>query len=195
MVTYSASRAAREPREPVREKTRIDRAGSRLLKEVERKVEGEAENFRKQVFSPRPEIVKQILAYLEKVVQRFPGVPSTTPKFKRFSSDDEVLDEVEYEELTFLGFSGHFGMKLLRDEFPAGFFVLESTEMGPRLICTRNADEYLLENSSKVRGLTLKSPRFLLDSSDLRQSVKSYFEKCQVEDEVVLDVCKFDPQV
>jgi len=189
MVT--ASRAS-----SCREKTKIDRAGGRLLVEVERKVEGmpnSVVNFRKQVFSPRPEIVRLILAYVKKVVERFPGVPSTTPKFKRFSSDDEVLNEVQYAELTFLGFSGHFAMKLLRDEFPAGFFILESTEMGPRLICTRNADEYLLENSSKVRGLSTESPRFLDDSPDLRQSVKSYFDKCQVEDDVVLDVCKFCP--
>lgn len=194
MVTYSASRAAREPK---KEKTQIDRAGRRILEEVSRKVEGEANSclsFRQQVFSPRPEIVRKLLVYLEKVVDRFPGVPSTV-KFKRFSSDDEVLNEVEYEELTFLGFSGHFAMKLLRDEFPTDFFTLETTETGPRLICTRNADEYLLENSSKVRGLLLESPQFLDDSLDLKQSVKSYFDKCQVEDEIVLKVCKFEPQV
>lgn len=195
MKTYSASMRVVAKK---KEKTKIDRAGRRILEEVSREVEGKANSclsFRKRVFSPRSEIVKQLLAYLEKVVERFPGVPSATLKFKRFSSDDEVLDEVEYEELTFVGYSGHFAMKLLRDEFPTDFFTLESTEMGPRLICTRNADEYLLENSSKVRGLFLESPRFLDDSVDLKQSVKSYLDKCQVEDELVLEVCKFEPQV
>jgi len=173
---HTASRPEDHHQEP--EKTKIDRAGSRVLERVERVVEGEPNScldFRKKYYSPRHDIVKELIKYLEKVTERFPGLPASTPRYKRFSSEDDVLKEVEYEELTRVGFSGHFAMKLLRDEFPTDFFVLETTELGPRLIC------------KQILGV--EDSEFLRDSRGLFH-VKDYVDKCRECDEIVLKVCE-----
>lgn len=138
----------RSPKPDGPQKTKIDRAGRRVLERVVLVVEGEPNSsldFRKKFYSPRHEIVKELIKYLERVTERFPGLPSSTRRYKRFSHEDDVLKEVEYEELTRVGYSGHFVMKLLRDEFPTDFFVLETTEMGPRLICNGAQDELVLD--------------------------------------------------
>lgn len=174
-------------------KTKIDRAGSRVLERVSKQVKGEANSrpeFRKKFFSPRHDVVDQLIKYLEKVSERFPGTPSVSEKYKRFSSEEDVLKDVEYEELTRVGYSGHFAMQLLRDEFPKDFFVLEATEMGPRLLCKRVADPAFESVSSRVRGFFDESPRFLDDSSELKKLTKEYVEKCRECDEVVCKVCK-----
>lgn len=187
---HTACRTACRPedhhQEP--EKTKIDRAGSRVLERVERVVEGEPNSsldFRKKFYSPRHDIVKELIKYLERVTERFPGMPSTTRKYKRYSDEDDVLKEVEYEELTRVGYSGHFAMKLLRDEFPTDFFVLETTEMGPRLICKKVADSKFLRDS---RGFFDEINQE--SKGEVKVAVKDYVDKCRECDELVLKVCE-----
>lgn len=179
--------------EAEKEKTRIDRTGSRLQERVERPVKGEPNSsldFRGRFYSPRHDIVKALLEYLEKVTLRFPGVMSGTRRFKRFSSGEDVLKHVEYEELTRVGYRGHFVMRLIRDEFPTDFFVLESTERGPRLVCKRVADPEFLSQCSRVRYFLDEFPLILDDSVGLSELTKTYVERCHECDELVFKVCK-----
>lgn len=174
-------------------KTRIDRTGRRLQERVERPVKGEPNSsldYRGRFYSPRHDIVAALLGYLEKVTVRFPGVMSGGRRFKRFSSGDDVLKHVEYEELTRVGYRGHFVMKLIRDEFPTDFFVMESTERGPRLVCKRVADPEFLSECSRVRYFFDEFPLILDDSTQLGELTKTYVERCRSCDELVLKVCK-----
>ena len=182
-------RADQDHQEP--QKTKIDRAGSRVLERVVLVREGEPNSsldFRKKFYSPRHEIVKELLEYLQKITERFPGMPSSTRRYKRFSDEDDVLKEVEYEELTRVGYSGHFAMKLLRDEFPTDFFALETTEMGPRLICTKIADSGFLRNSRRFFHETCET--FGDSEEEVKVAVKDYVDKCRECDELVLEVCE-----
>lgn len=189
---HTASRPADHNQEP--KKTKIDRAGSRVLKRVERVVEGEPNSrleFRKEFYSPRHDIVKELIKYLERVTVRFPGIPSNTRRYKRYSDKDDVLKDVEYEELTRVGYSGHFAMKLLRDEFPADFFVLETTEMGPRLICKKilgAKDSSFLRNSRRLFHETIET--FGDSQEEVKTAVNYYVAKCRECDEIVLKVCE-----
>lgn len=172
------------------------REGRRIYDEVVKVVPGRPNScieYRRDAFSPRRDIVKKLLVYLKKVQERFPGSPSVDPKFKRFKFDEDVFDHVKYKELDFVGYSGHLAMQLLRDEFPKDFFILESTERGPRLFCEDNANAFFRAKCSFVRDVFGQTPTFLgEDSAELRQAVRDYRSRCEVEsDELVSEICRY----
>lgn len=188
MVTAKSTKSSHE-KPP--QKTKIDRAGKRILERVERQVDGELNSsldFRKKFYSPRRDIVDALLKYVTKITERFPGVPSSTRKYKRYPSEADVLVDVEYEELTRVGYSGHFAMKLLRDEFPTDFFVLESTELGPRLVCKKVADPKFLAECGKARRFFDETPRIF--ESSVRKLVEAYVASCRECDDIVFKVCE-----
>ena len=172
------------------DKTRLDRQGQKILDKAREVVHGQANSraeYRKKNFSPRPEIVKELLAYLATATQLFPGETSENRFCKRFSCGEDVLKFVECAELTRVGYRGHFAMMMLRDEFPSDYLVMESTERGPRLICSVYANSVLSLRGSEVRS-------FLGDSSGyddtLKASLVEYGNKCSAGDPLVYDVCK-----
>ena len=163
------------------EKTRLDRQGQRIFDKCSVSAESR----------PRPEIVKELLAYLANATQLFPGEPSEISFCKRFSAEEDVLEFVECAELTRVGYRGHFAMMMLRDEFPLGFFVMETTEQGPRLICSLYANSFLLSHSSEVRVLFGDSSVYSsVYSGELEASLVEYETRCSAGDSLVHDVCK-----
>lgn len=160
--------------------TKIDRQGQRILDES--RLEGQEK--------PRVQLIEKILVYITRIKERFPGstlLVSSAPSFKRFTVDDDVFEGLKFAELTFVRYSGHFALGLLRDEFPKDFFIMETTEQGPRLLCTQYADKYLVDNSFKVRGsfFTESCPT----DPELERSLQLYREKC-CADSTVSDIVK-----
>lgn len=89
--------------------------------------------------TPRVAIVEELLAYLKRSRELFPGELEPVTKYKEYSISDDVLADFVFAELTFVGYRGHFAMMLIRDEFPAGLFTLISTERGPKLVLNSDA--------------------------------------------------------
>ena len=181
MQTAGRSKHPKHPKS--KEKTRLDRQGQRILDKLT--LSSSAENI-----CPRPEIVRELLAYLANATQLFPGETSGVSFCKRFSGDEDVLEFVECAELTRVGYRGHFAMKMLRDEFPSGFFVMETTEQGPRLICSLYANSFLLLHSREVRVLLGDSSRLSVYAGELKASLVEYETRCSAGDSLVNDVCK-----
>ncbi len=123
------------------ERTRPDRWGQRILDKARREVASE----------PRPEIVKELLSYVAFAATHFPGVPSSVRTFKRYTSEEDVLQDVAFADLTRVGYRGYLGMMLIRDEFPTDYFVMECTEAGPRLIL--NSDVTIYNTMSDLQYL------------------------------------------
>lgn len=164
-----------------KEKTRLDRQGQRILDKARES---------KKNSGPRPEMVKELLAYLENATHLFPGETSGIRFWKRFSGGEDVLKIVECAELTRVGYRGHFAMMMLRDEFPSGFFVMESTEQGPRLICSLHANSFLLLHSREVRTFFADSSGPSAYAGELKASLVEYETRCSAGDSLVYDVCK-----
>lgn len=179
MQTAGYSKYPKDPKS--KEKTRLDRQGQRILDKA--RAEGQVQKNS----CPRPEIVKELLAYLASATQLFPGETSGISFCKRFSQAEDVLEFVECAELTRVGYRGHFAMMMLRDEFPSGFFVMETTEQGPRLLCSAYANSFLLLHSSEVRCFFGDSSEY---SSELKASLVEYEARCSTGDSLVYDVCK-----
>lgn len=112
-------------------KTQLDRLGRRILSTSQRDSLGDV---RKISYSPRADIVHSWLDYVRRAKTNFKGVVSPGVSEKTYKSEDDVMDDFKFAELTFVGFRGYFGMMQLRDEFPAGFFVLRATRFGPKLV-------------------------------------------------------------
>lgn len=119
----------------------------------------------------RQDIVEDLIKYIRRLGG---GIGTGYTSFTRHSAESSGLECVRYGKCTRPGYRGHFAMATIRDQFPKGFFILETTELGPRLICRKYASEYLLENSRSIRNLW---------------SVQEYREQCLM-DPFVCDVCK-----
>ena len=171
-------------------KTRLDRQGEMIATKARKVVDGQANScaeYRKKYFCPRPEIVKDLLAYLENATQKFPGETNGKRFFKRYNCDEDVLEFVKFAELTRVGYRGHFAMMMLRDEFPSGYLVMETTEQGPRLMCSNYANSVLWLRGSEVRFLLGDSSGY---DDILKASLVEYEKKCLAGDPLVYDVCK-----
>jgi hypothetical protein len=127
--TMTTSRRVRLSAGRKSQKTKLDRLGQRLLDESSK---DSLVDERKVSFSPREGIVRRCLRYILRAKTEFKG--DTPPDFeKTYKSDEDVLEDFQYADLTFMGYRGFFGMMLLRNEFPSGLFVLKATLNGPRL--------------------------------------------------------------
>lgn len=177
MRTAGYSKYPKSPKS--NEKTRLDRQGQRILAKA---------RAREKNLCPRPGIVEELLAYLARATQLFPGESSGIRFCKRFCCGEDVLGFVEFAELTRVGYRGHFAMMMLRDEFPPGFFVMETTEQGPRLICSLYANSFLLLHSSEVRDFLGENSG--LSGGELKDSLVEYEARCCAGDSLVYDVCK-----